>query len=78
MPRSTDKGKTFEPTINLSNSSDTHSDRAYLVIDRKNVYVSWSETSKNGKSEQVIRVSNDYESTFSSILKLTANATIGR
>jgi hypothetical protein len=64
LARSTDNGKTFEKTINLSNSSDKRSDRAWLVAEGSNVYVSWWETAKGGMQQPVIRVSNDNGATF--------------
>jgi BNR repeat-like domain len=77
LARSTDNGKTFEKTINLSNSSDTRSDRAWLVAEGSNVYVSWWETAKGGMQQPVIRVSNDNGATFGPILKLSSNGPIG-
>ena len=77
LARSTDNGDSFHDTVNLSNTSDKRSARTWLVANGDNVYVSWWETAKDGKSEPVIRVSNDNGATFGSTLKLAANGTIG-
>jgi hypothetical protein len=77
LARSTDNGKTFENTINLSNSSDTRSDRAMLASVGDNVYVSWWETNKDAKQEPVMRVSNDNGQTFGPVLKLASDGPIG-
>jgi hypothetical protein len=73
---SNDNGTTFGDTINLSNSSDAKSDRAWLTIEGNNVYVSWWETA-GGKQEPVIRVSNDNGATFGPTLRLAADGPIG-
>lgn len=73
--RSIDGGQTFEDTINLSNSSTTHSERAQLAADGNNVYVTWWE--EPGR-EPKFRSSNDGGETFGPTLDLAANGTIGR
>jgi hypothetical protein len=75
--RSTDSGKTYEKTINLSNSSVTRSDRAMILAQGDNVYMTWWETANNGMQQPVFRTSNDNGATFRPILKLSANGTIG-
>jgi hypothetical protein len=75
--KSTDGGKTFEKTINLSNSPDTRSDHALILVNENNVYITWWETARNGTQELVFRASNDNGSTFRPVLKLSANSAIG-
>jgi hypothetical protein len=80
---SNDGGATFGDTINLSNTADAKSDRAWLTVEGNNVYVSWWEmtggnsTSTGGVQEPVIRVSNDNGATFGPILRLAADGPIG-
>ena len=76
--RSIDNGQTFEKTINLSNSSNARSDRAWLVVEGNNVYVSWWETARNGTQMPVFIASNDNGATFGPVLKLAADGPIGR
>jgi nitrogen fixation protein FixH len=77
LSASNDAGQTFGETINLSNTTDAKSDRAWLETEGNNVYVSWWETTTAGKQEPVIRVSNDNAETFGPALQLAANGTIG-
>ena len=80
---SNDNGATFGDTINLSNSPDAKSDRAWLTAEGNNVYVSWWEmtrgnsTSTGGVQEPVMRVSNDNGATFGPTLRLAADGPIG-
>ena len=80
---SNDNGATFGDTINLSNSPDAKSDRAWLTAEGNNVYVSWWEmtggntTSTGGVQEPVLRVSNDNGTTFGPTLRLAADGPIG-
>jgi hypothetical protein len=74
--KSTDGGKTFEKTINLSNSPDTRSDHAMILVNENNVYMTWWETARNGTEELVFRASNDNGSTFGPVLKLSASGSI--
>jgi hypothetical protein len=80
---SNDNGATFGDTINLSNTLDAKSDRAWLTTDGNNVYVSWWETPggnttiTGGVQEPVIRVSNDNGATFGPTLRLAADGPIG-
>jgi hypothetical protein len=69
--RSPDGGKTFEKTINLSNSPDTRSDHAMILVNENNLYMTWWETARNGTQELVFRASNDNGSTFGALLKLS-------
>jgi hypothetical protein len=76
LARSTDNGRTFDKTVNLSNSSESRSDRALIAAEGKNVYVSYWE--RNGpNNEPVMRVSNDNGATFVPALKLAAKGIIG-
>ena len=80
---SNDNGATFRDTINLSNTPDAKSDRAWLTKEGNNVYVSWWETtggnttSTGGVQEPVLRVSNDNGATFGPTLRLAADGPIG-
>ncbi len=58
LARSTDGGKTFEKTINLSNSPDTRSDHAIILVNENNVYITWWETATNGTQDLVFRSSD--------------------
>jgi hypothetical protein len=77
LSASNDNGQTFGDTINLSNTTDAKSDRAWLEAEGDNVYVSWWETTGEAKQEPVIRVSNDNAETFGPTLQLATNGTIG-
>ena len=75
--KSIDGGKTFEKTVNISNSPDTRSDHAMILVNENNVYLTWWETTRNGTQELVFRSSKDNGSTFEPVLKLSANGAIG-
>jgi hypothetical protein len=77
LSTSHDNGQSFGETINLSNTTDAKSDRAWLEAEGDNVYVSWWETQAPGKQEPVIKVSNDNGQTFGPTHNLGANGTIG-
>lgn len=64
LARSTDNGKTFEDTINLSNTSDAKSDRAMLEADGENVYVSWWEKNQTDTKSLYIPVLKLEKSSF--------------
>jgi hypothetical protein len=72
--RSTDGGETFDDAINISNSSIKHSARSQLAANGNNVYLTWWE---DPAREPMFRASNDNGASFGSILKLSANGTIG-
>jgi hypothetical protein len=76
LARSTDAGETFEDAINLSNTSDARSDRAIMLADEGNVYITWWETARGQLSVPVMRVSNDAGETFGPMVMLAANGTI--
>jgi hypothetical protein len=77
LSASNDNGKTFGNTINLSNTPNQKSDKAWVAAEGNNAYVSWWETHKDGTQEPVIRVSNDGGHSFGPMLKLTTNGIIG-
>ena len=77
LSASNDNGKTFGDTINLSNTPDQKSDKAWLTAEGNNAYVSWWETHKDGTQEPVIKVSNDAGHSFGPMLKLSTNGVIG-
>ncbi|MDQ3806878.1 MAG: glycoside hydrolase [Thermoproteota archaeon] len=80
---SNDSGATFGDTINLSNTPDAKSDRAWLTVEGNNVYVSWWEmtggnsTSTGGVQEPVMRVSHDNGATFGPTFRVAADGPIG-
>ena len=73
---SNDSGKTFSDKINLSNSPNSHSDRAEIAADGKNVIVTWWETNETNEVS-VAKVSNDFGKTFGPLLELGTNGIIG-
>ena len=50
---SLDKGRTFGPEINLSNSNESHSIDQHMVARETNVYVSWWEIHEDGTSTSI-------------------------
>jgi hypothetical protein len=77
LSASHDAGRSFGPTVNVSESPDTRSDRARLVAEGDNVYLSWWETTADLRQEPVMRVSNDRGTSFGPILRLEADGAIG-
>jgi hypothetical protein len=77
LSASKDNGKSFGETINISNTTDAKSDRAWLEAEDDNVYISWWETTGPGKQDPFLKVSNDNGQTFGPALKLGENGTIG-
>ena len=61
--KSTDGGKTFGDTINISNSPDSRSVGARIAAQGNNVYISWMEI-KPGEKDVMFRASNDNGGTF--------------
>jgi tricorn protease-like protein len=76
LGKSRDDGQTFE-TVNLSNSSDTRSDDAHIVVEEDKVYVTWWETAENGTRTPLFVSSNDNGETFGPMLDVSVNGTIG-
>jgi len=72
---SADSGKTFGPTINLSNSLGIRSDNAEISASGNNVYVSWWERNQTS-NEPVMRVSKDNGKTFGDTIELSNNTTL--
>jgi hypothetical protein len=73
---STDNGQTFRDKINLSNSTKSDSQDAHIDASGDKVFVTWWE--RNATSEEpLLRTSTDMGATFSPIMKLSNNGTIG-
>ncbi len=73
---STDKGQTFGDKINLSNTTNSESQDAEIAADGVNVIVTWWERNQTDEIP-VAKISNDGEKTFSPLLILATNGTIG-
>jgi hypothetical protein len=73
---STDGGLSFADKINLSNTTDSESERVELDSDGESIVVTWWETNQTDEIP-VMRVSNDNGETFGPILRLATNGTIG-
>ncbi len=73
---SNDGGQTFSDKINLSNTTDADSVDAEIAAEGANVIVTWWE--RNQTSDiPVARISTDAGETFSPIMVLSTNGTIG-
>lgn len=73
---STDGGASFADKINLSNTTDSDSERVEVESDEESVVVTWWETNQTDEIP-VMRVSNDNGETFGPVLRLASNGTIG-
>ena len=77
---SNDGGQTFGDKMNLSNSPDTQSQTAeILVVGNSTVFVTWWELNENvhpHTNESVLRVSTDAGQTFGPVINLGTNGTI--
>lgn len=73
---SEDGGQSYGDKVNLSNSSGADSTDFDIEATGDDVIVSWWETNQTS-AEPVIIVSTDNGATFSPILKLATNGTIG-
>jgi len=73
---SNDNGATFGDKINLSNNTITNSVDAEIAAEGGNVMVTWWERNSTS-NEPVAKISTDNGQTFSPILKLASNGTIG-
>ncbi len=72
--KSTDNGKTFGDSINISNSPDARSIGARITADPQgnNVYISWIDIDKNTGQKQVLfRTSSDNGQTFGSAVTIS-------
>ena len=73
---STDGGASFSDKINLSNTTNSESERVELDSDGESLVVTWWETNQTDEIP-VMRVSDDNGETFGPILRLATNGTIG-
>jgi hypothetical protein len=73
---STDGGASFSDKTNLSNTTDSDSERVEVDADEDSVIITWWETNQTDETP-VMRVSSDNGVTFGPILKLSSNGTIG-
>lgn len=73
---STDGGLSFADKINLSNTTNSESERVDVDSDDESVVVTWWETNQTDEIP-VMRISNDNGETFGPILRLATNGTIG-
>ena len=73
---STDSGKTFSNKINLSNSTNTDAIDQMISVDENTIAVTWWEHNQTA-NVPIMRISTDNGQTFSPILKLATNGTIG-
>ena len=73
---STDGGKTFSNKINLSNYTNANAIDQMISVDGDTIAVTWWEHNQTANIP-VMRISTDNGQTFSPILKLAANGTIG-
>ncbi len=63
--KSSDGGKTFGDSINISNSSDARSIGARMATEGNNVYISWVDIDKNtGQKQVMIRASSNEGQSF--------------
>lgn len=73
---STDGGASFADKTNLSNTTDSESERVEVDSEEDSVVVTWWETNQTDEIP-VMRVSDDNGLTFGPILRLATNGTIG-
>src|SRR5215204_2178998 len=73
---SNDNGATFGDKINLSNNTVTNSVDAEIAAEGGSVAVTWWERNSTS-NEPVAKISTDNGQTFSPLLKLASNGTIG-
>ena len=76
MFRVSTDGASFSDKINLSNTTDSESERVEIGSDGESVVVTWWETNQTDEIP-VMRVSTDNGETFGPILRLATNGTIG-
>jgi hypothetical protein len=73
--KSSDGGKTFDDSINISNSSDARSVGARMAAQGNNVYIAWIDIDKNSGQKQVMfRASNDNGQTFEKPIIVSSNS----
>ena len=73
---STDGGKTFSNKINLSNSTNADAIDLMISVDENTIAVTWWEHNQTA-NVPIMRISTDNGQTFSPILTLATNGTIG-
>ena len=73
---STDGGASFSDKINLSNTTNSESERVEIDSNGESVSVTWWETNQTDEIP-VMRISSDNGETFGPILRLATNGTIG-
>src|SRR5947209_6557777 len=74
--KSSDNGKSFSDTINISKSPDARSLGARMAAQGNNVYITWWDTDKTtGVKNVFFRASNDNGNTFGSPIMLNSTAT---
>jgi hypothetical protein len=71
--RSTNRGDTFETSINLSNTSGRSNDHQ-LLAEGSNVYVVWVDLTTRSGGDIYFRKSNDNGGTFSNTINLSAES----
>lgn len=73
--KSSDGGKTFGDTINISNSSDGRSIGARMAAEGNNVYIAWVDIDKStGQKQVMFRASNDNGQTFEKAITVSSKA----
>jgi hypothetical protein len=73
--KSSNGGKTFGDSINISNSSDARSIGARMAAEGNNVYIAWIDIDKNTGQKQVLsRESNDNGQTFEKPIIVSSNS----
>jgi len=73
--KSSDGGKTFGDTINISNSSDARSIGARMAAEGNNVYVAWVDVDKStGQKQVMFRASNDNGQTFRKLVTVSGKS----
>jgi hypothetical protein len=73
--RSTDNGKTFGNTTNISNSTDMRSIGARIVASGSNVYIAWIDIANTGQKQVMFRASDNNGRTFGNPVMLNTTAT---
>jgi hypothetical protein len=73
--KSSDGGKTFGDSINISNSSDARSVGARMATQGNNVYIAWIDIDKNSGQKLVLfRASNDSGQTFENPITVSSRS----
>jgi hypothetical protein len=72
--KSSDGGKTFDSSINISNSSDARSVGVRMAAEGNNVYIAWIDIDRNTGQKQVLfRASRDNGQTFQKPIVVSSN-----